>query len=68
MKIRCPKCRTVLDNVPPDYAPRPFCSMRCKLADLDNWMNESYRLSRPLTDEDVPRDDPGADQEWEPLN
>lgn len=29
---------------------RPFCSERCKLIDLDNWLSERYRISSPLTD------------------
>ena len=67
MKIHCPACRKVLDEVPPDYPPRPFCSMRCKLADLHNWIHERYRLSRPLTDEDGVQDD-GLEADREPLN
>ncbi len=30
--------------VPEDHGPRPFCSMRCKLADLNNWLNERYSI------------------------
>jgi len=26
---------------------RPFCSERCKLIDLDNWLSERYRISAP---------------------
>lgn len=44
----CPACKKVLEDVPPDYPPRPFCSPRCKLADLDNWLSERYRISQPL--------------------
>ena len=29
---------------------RPFCSERCKLIDLDNWLSERYRISSPLSD------------------
>jgi len=53
MRIVCPLCKKQLDDVPEDYEPRPFCSMRCKLADLSNWLNESYTTSRPITEEDV---------------
>jgi endogenous inhibitor of DNA gyrase (YacG/DUF329 family) len=45
VKIVCPTCRTQLEDVPDDYGPRPFCSERCKLADLNNWLTESYRIS-----------------------
>jgi len=26
----------------------PFCSPRCKQVDLGRWLNEEYRISRPL--------------------
>jgi endogenous inhibitor of DNA gyrase (YacG/DUF329 family) len=41
-------CKRVLEDAPADFAPRPFCSARCKLADLHNWLSESYRISSPL--------------------
>lgn len=32
----------------------PFCSARCKLADLGNWLNGSYSLGgEPIDEEDV---------------
>lgn len=57
MKICCPICKTVLEDVPDDFPPRPFCSPRCKLLDLGNWLNESYRVSEPIP----PGENPGAD-------
>jgi uncharacterized protein len=48
MQIVCPTCRKQLNDVPADFAPRPFCSPRCKLADLNNWLTEAYRYSEPL--------------------
>jgi endogenous inhibitor of DNA gyrase (YacG/DUF329 family) len=48
VRIECPTCKAVLADVPEDYAPRPFCSPRCKLADLYGWLNEEYRISEPL--------------------
>lgn len=53
MQIVCPMCRKVLPDVPDDFEPRPFCSPRCKLADLDNWLSESYRIPRPLEEQDL---------------
>ena len=39
--MRCPICkRTVTWEGNPF---RPFCSERCKLIDLDNWLEERYR-------------------------
>jgi endogenous inhibitor of DNA gyrase (YacG/DUF329 family) len=41
-------CQKVIDDAPPDFPPRPFCSARCKLLDLGNWFDESYRVSEPI--------------------
>lgn len=42
-KVTCPTC-----GEPSEYSPsnpyRPFCSERCKLIDLGQWANESYRV------------------------
>ncbi len=38
----CPIC---MQSVPWEGNPfRPFCSERCKLIDLDNWLEERYRV------------------------
>ena len=42
-RIKCPQCGKVTawkDN--PD---RPFCSERCRIRDLGNWADESYRVA-----------------------
>ena len=44
VRITCPICKTVLENAADDHEARPFCSARCKLVDLGNWLNESYRI------------------------
>ena len=43
---------------PDDYPPRPFCSARCKLLDLGNWLEDKYRVSEPL--EAPENDEPNA--------
>jgi endogenous inhibitor of DNA gyrase (YacG/DUF329 family) len=53
MRIVCPMCRTELDDVADDFPSRPFCGVRCKLADLANWLNEAYRLPRPIDEQDL---------------
>ncbi len=41
--VRCPSCRR---STPWAGNPhRPFCSQRCKLADLGNWASERYRIA-----------------------
>ena len=44
---KCPVC-----NKATDQKYRPFCSSRCKLIDLGNWIDGSYRLPA----EDVPEE------------
>jgi endogenous inhibitor of DNA gyrase (YacG/DUF329 family) len=31
----------------------PFCSKRCQMIDLGNWLNEEYRITEPLRDDHV---------------
>lgn len=47
---RCPVCG---DAVDPGQESYPFCSARCRLADLGRWFGERYRVSRPLEQKDV---------------
>jgi endogenous inhibitor of DNA gyrase (YacG/DUF329 family) len=44
MRIDCPICKQVIEAAPDDFGPRPFCSTRCKMVDLGNWLNETYRV------------------------
>ena len=50
--MRCPICKKEASWAGNPF--RPFCSERCKLVDLDNWLEERYRIpgvedSRPQT-------------------
>jgi uncharacterized protein len=51
---------------PPDIF-RPFCSERCRLADLGSWLDGAYRIGAPISEEDLDqsalpdRDDDDAD-------
>jgi len=53
MRATCPTCRKPLpaSETPPPY--RPFCSARCKMADLGSWLGESYKITSALTEEDL---------------
>jgi uncharacterized protein len=43
--MRCPICKR---SVAMEGNPfRPFCSERCKLIDLDNWLEGRYRVPAP---------------------
>jgi endogenous inhibitor of DNA gyrase (YacG/DUF329 family) len=58
--FRCPMCKTILPHV--NVSTFPFCSDRCRLLDLNNWMSGSYTVSRPVDpsdeEEDLPRKPP----------
>ena len=58
--MRCPICK---QNVAWEGNPfRPFCSERCKLIDLDNWLEGRYRLvSRVDTEEEKAAENNQAD-------
>ena len=45
---KCPACNKITDQ---KY--RPFCSSRCKLIDLGNWIDGSYRLPTDDTPEEA---------------
>lgn len=55
-------CRTCGKPVAESSPHAPFCSMRCRNADLGAWFNESYTLSRPITEEDD-LDNPDIDRQ-----
>ena len=54
MQHTCSMCGTVYDFVWKEGTPLPrnfpFCSARCKAADLSKWLNEEYAISAPLPD------------------
>ncbi len=54
MEIRCPTCHQK-KKVDEDFPYRPFCSDRCKMVDLGRWLDEGYRISRPVNPDDVDR-------------
>jgi len=43
---KCPGCGHLVDLDSNPY--RPFCSKRCKMADLGSWLKEEYRISSSL--------------------
>jgi len=50
----------------PGVGHHPFCSERCKLLDLGNWIDERYRVpvgrgGTPFADERDTSDDPSSD-------
>ncbi len=57
--IKCPTCKKEGDWFAGSYG--PFCSRRCKLVDLGQWLNEEPRISEPLRHEPQDRPDPEED-------
>jgi hypothetical protein len=45
---RCPICREI---VPADSAAPPFCSPRCRLIDLGQWLGGRYRIDGDDSDD-----------------
>jgi endogenous inhibitor of DNA gyrase (YacG/DUF329 family) len=43
-------CRVCGAPAPPDTA--PFCSSRCRLADLNKWFTGDYKITREMKPED----------------
>lgn len=56
-QIRCPRCRRLVAWEGNPH--RPFCSERCRVADLGNWAAERYRIEG----EDVEPDEDGGNGE-----
>jgi len=61
MNVKCPRCGKETETAKNPF--RPFCSERCKLVDLGNWLSGNYRIpstERPEGDKQdtVPQKDP----------
>lgn len=56
--MRCPICKQSVVGKGNPF--RPFCSERCKLIDLDNWIEGRYRVSVPLQPVDEERGEEGT--------
>jgi len=60
--MKCPICKAEL---PPDGGQhRPFCSKRCQLIDLGNWLGERYTVPG----EDAPTETGGSADAGAPLS
>ena len=56
----CPTCKRTFTTTDPKTAsdpesrrPLPFCSTRCRAADLGNWLDGNYRLTAPAGEEEL---------------
>jgi endogenous inhibitor of DNA gyrase (YacG/DUF329 family) len=54
--VDCPTCKK---RVEPDAKTFPFCSERCRLIDLGNWLGGKYRI--PATTDERKPDESDSD-------
>jgi endogenous inhibitor of DNA gyrase (YacG/DUF329 family) len=48
--VRCPICKKEVKLDDPEM---PFCSKRCRIIDLGNWADETYKISTPTYQSEV---------------
>lgn len=52
LEVTCPHCKKKFNYY--DSSFRPFCSEKCRLIDLGQWLNESYTVPvQKLTEEEA---------------
>jgi hypothetical protein len=49
----CPTCERAVAPEAASAPFRPFCSQRCKMADLGSWLDGAFRISRSISEEDL---------------
>lgn len=42
LNVTCPNCKKTFNYYSSEF--RPFCTERCRLIDLGQWLNESYTV------------------------
>ena len=50
MSAPCPSCKKPVASESETF---PFCSQRCKLLDLGNWLTGRYVVSSPLSPDEL---------------
>lgn len=53
---KCPQCGKEMVFSPEIKELWPFCSKRCKMIDLGNWLGEKYVVQEEATDEEIKKD------------
>ena len=51
VKRKCPTCGRAYEPSEATAPFRPFCSARCRAADLGKWLDGGYRIASPLNDD-----------------
>ena len=57
---RCPQCNAEIAWKENPF--RPFCSRRCKLIDLGNWLGERYRIPGAPAEDESSSDDGSSEE------
>jgi len=57
MEVKCLRCGKLMKWE--DNPLRPFCSERCKLADLSDWLDERYKVAGNEPPPKEPKDSEG---------
>ncbi len=57
-RYRCVICEREVEYAGRLPALYPFCSPRCRMADLGRWLREQYAIDRDLTPEELDRQQP----------
>lgn len=56
VRVNCPNCKkTLFYQSTKDLPSFPFCSERCKLIDLGDWLDEKHRIEEPISLEALSR-------------
>jgi len=64
---RWPTCKRAISAEVAAAPFRPFCSQRCKMADLGSWLDGAFRISRSISEEDLDQGVvPNEDESGEP--
>jgi endogenous inhibitor of DNA gyrase (YacG/DUF329 family) len=53
VKRKCPTCGRQFADSEAVRGYRPFCSARCRAADLGKWLDGGYRIEAPISEEDL---------------
>jgi len=53
VRFTCPTCSRVLEATFAEVPTLPFCSPRCRAADLGKWLDGGFRIGSPLSEEDL---------------
>jgi uncharacterized protein len=59
MKIKCPKCGKEVRFENNLF--RPFCSERCRLVDLGDWLDGAYHVPAVEDEEEDGKQEPGEE-------